>query len=298
DEGWLTPDERADVERLLERQLRKHHGDAHASLAAAASPDVGHLLASVHDPDIDSSLAHPSTVRTGPFVPEAGHVDEEAGAAVPGAAGRNVLIDEIGRGGMGAVFRGRDPELGRELAVKVLREDHRDRPEAVRRFVEEAQIAGQLQHPGVVPVYELGRFPGARPSFPTKLVKGRTLAALSRQRADLRQDEARFLTIFEQVCQTLAYAHSRGVLHRDLKPSNVMVGAFGEVQVMDWGLAKVLRHGTADTEGEAGTVIRTARARSTPAEESQAGTVLGTPAFMAPEQARGELDLVDERADV
>ena len=197
---------------------------------------------------------------------------------------------------MGAILRGRDVELGRELAIKVLLESHRGNAEVARRFVEEAQIGGQLQHPGIVPVYELGTFPDRRPFFAMKLVKGRTLASLLRERTDPGHDLPRFLSIFEQVCQTMAYAHARGVIHRDLKPSNVMVGSFGEVQVMDWGLAKVLlRGGIADEEiaGEpvAETVITTVRSGS-PAgsgSESEAGSVLGTPAYMAPEQARGEV---------
>ena len=119
-----------------------------------------------------------------------------------------------------------------------------DDPELVRRFVEEAQIGGQLQHPGIVPVYELGTFGDRRPFFTMKLVKGRTLAALlAGTRPTPRTTCRGSWAIFEQVCQTLAYAHARGVIHRDLKPSNIMVGAFGEVQVMDWGLAKVLPQG-------------------------------------------------------
>jgi tetratricopeptide (TPR) repeat protein len=155
-----------------------------------------------------------------------------------------------------------------------------------------------LQHPGVVPVYELGQFPDRRPYFTMKLVKGRTLAQLLAERTDRAQDRPRFLKVFEQVCQALAYAHARGVIHRDLKPSNIMVGAFGEVMVMDWGLAKVLKGGgNADEEAAAladVTAICTARSGS----DTQAGAVLGTPSHMAPEQARGEVESVDERADV
>src|SRR5262249_39560431 len=108
-------------------------------------------------------------------------------------------------------------------------------------FREEAQVGGQLQHPGVVPVYELGRSGDGRPYFTMKLVKGTTLSSLLRERASPTQERPRFLKIFEAVCQAVAYAHSKGVIHRDLKPHNVMVGAFGEVQLMDWGLAKVLK---------------------------------------------------------
>jgi serine/threonine-protein kinase len=215
------------------------------------------------------------------------------------------LLGEIARGGMGAILRGRDVDLGRDLAVKVLLEAHKEKPNLVKRFVEEAQIGGQLQHPGVVPVYELGSFADRRPFFTMKLVKGRTLAELLLARSSPAEDLPRFLSIFESVAQTMAYAHVRGVIHRDLKPSNVMVGSFGEVQVMDWGLAKVLPQGgvAADEAGKTPepevpvSMIRTARSGSD-ADASQAGSVLGTPGYMAPEQARGELEAVDERADV
>ena len=210
---------------------------------------------------------------------------------------------EIARGGMGEILKGRDPDLGRDVAIKVLREDLRENGDLVRRFVEEAQIGGQLQHPGVVPIYELGTFADLRPFFCMKLVKGQTLADQLEARRDPADDLPRFLSIFESIAQTIAYAHTRGVIHRDLKPSNVMVGSFGEVQVMDWGLAKVLARGGIENDAQAGkkkppeTLITTARSGSE-ADLSRAGSIMGTPSYMAPEQARGETDLVNERADV
>ncbi|MFO0957973.1 MAG: serine/threonine-protein kinase [Isosphaeraceae bacterium] len=174
----------------------------------------------------------------------------------------------------------------------------------VRRFTEEAQIGGQLQHPGIVPIYELGSLDDRRPYFSMKLVKGQTLAALLEERhpEGHAADLPRFLAIFQAIAQTMAYAHARGVIHRDLKPSNVMVGSFGEVQVMDWGLAKVLGRPPVDDETpdetpRRDTVIATARSGSE-ADASHAGAVLGTPGYMSPEQARGENAQVDERADV
>ena len=214
--------------------------------------------------------------------------------------GRYELSGVLGRGGMGEVFRGRDASLGRDLALKVLRDDHAHRADAVERFREEAQIGGQLQHPGVVPVYELGCLGDGRPYFTMKLVKGVTLEKLLHDRHDAAQDRPRFLKVFEQVCQAVAYAHARGVLHRDLKPSNVMVGAFGEVQVMDWGLAKVLgdkRRKPRPAGSATASIISTDRDGSS-GSETREGDVLGTPAYMPPEQALGEVDRLDERCDV
>ncbi len=205
---------------------------------------------------------------------------------------------------MGLVLKGRDPDLGRDVALKVLREDMQGNADMIRRFVEEAQIGGQLQHPGIVPIYELGTFTDKRPYFAMKLVKGDTLAKLLEARKSPADGLPRFLAIFGAIAQTVAYSHARGVIHRDLKPSNVMVGSFGEVQVMDWGLAKVLPRGGVVDDASAGkvtrgeTVIATARSGSEGSDISHAGSVLGTPSYMAPEQARGEIDQVDERADV
>jgi tetratricopeptide (TPR) repeat protein len=215
---------------------------------------------------------------------------------------RYELLQEIGHGGIGVVFRGRDRHLGRELAVKVLREAYRDRADARHRFIEEARVGSQLQHPAIVPVYEQGWYVDRRPFLTMKLVEGHTLAALLNERADPSEDLPRMLGIFEQVCQAMAYAHARGVVHRDLKPANIMVGAFGEVQVMDWGFAKVLAgEGTspasaAPKDCAAGPVwMQQVQGQK---RISQSGMVMGTPAYMPPEQARGEAALIDPRADV
>ena len=213
------------------------------------------------------------------------------------------VLGEIARGGMGVVLRGHDKELGRDVAMKVVHGELADRPEVLERFVEEAQVGGQLQHPGIVPVYELGLLADQRPYFTMKLVKGRTLAKMLSRRKSAEEDRARFLSIFEAICQTMAYAHSKGVIHRDIKPANVMVGGFGEVQVVDWGLSKVLSSGGVADElaaQQAGlTVIETLRSGpGSGSSDSLAGNVLGTPAYMAPEQAQGKVNQLDERADV
>ncbi len=208
------------------------------------------------------------------------------------------IAGEIARGGVGIVYKARDADLGRDVALKVLRREHASNPEVLDRLVEEAQIGGQLQHPGIVPVYGIGLQPDQRPYFAMKLIKGRTLAAVLKERKDPLRDLPRFLRVFEQVCQTIAYAHSRGVIHRDLKPSNVMVGGFGEVLVVDWGFGKVL--GRSDPMAEKlqeRTIVATVRSKGE-GSESITGSVMGTPAYMPPEQALGQIETLDERCDV
>ncbi len=222
---------------------------------------------------------------------------------------RYQIQGEIARGGMGAIMHGRNVDLGRNLAIKVLLDAHKDKPDVVHRFIEEAQIGGQLQHPGIAPVYELGKFSDMRPYFTMKLVKGKTLAMMLLERRDIF-DRGKLLGIFEQICQTMAYAHSRRVVHRDLKPANIMIGAFGEVQVMDWGLAKVLSSGGIADEKKArdhlpgNSIIQTCRNDGSGAalvgtdglgSQTMMGSVMGTPGYMSPEQALGEVDRLDER---
>ena len=263
--------------------------------------------------DFFLTIGQPTGVASGPTATPGSPSD--ASGTLPPSGQRYRFQEEIARGGMGVVLRGRDEDLGREIAIKVLLTDGKS--ELLWRFLEEARIAGQLQHPGVTPVYELGCLPNHRPYFTMKLVRGETLAHLLRQRAEPTADRPRFLKIFEQVCQTLAYAHAQGVIHRDLKPANIMVGAFGEVQVMDWGLAKVLRPGELETRrpnareatdapSSDANFLAASLLASPPPEpgasaaeaHTQDGAVLGTPAYMAPEQARGNVDRVDERSDV
>jgi hypothetical protein len=159
--------------------------------------------------------------------PEARAADEEP----PGLPG-HALVSRIDAGGMGVVWRVRDLEFHRPLAVKVIKSGLCDSPPAVRRFLAEARITGQLAHPSIVPVHAMGRLSDGRLYYTMKLVEGETLAARLRSRPGSAPWQAEMLRVFAQVCQAVAYAHVRGVIHRDLKPGNVMVGAFGEVQVI------------------------------------------------------------------
>lgn len=225
---------------------------------------------------------------------------------------RYLLEGEIARGGMGAVLRAVDCDIRREVAVKYLLDQTDARRKA--RFVEEAQITGQLEHPNIVPIHELGIDGQKRLFFSMKMVKGRSLAqVLDALRQDPRNAErefslARLLSVLMNVCHALAYAHSRGVIHRDLKPANIMLGDFGEVYVMDWGLAKVL--GTDNTFSSATapptdpSSIRTGPSskivtnRDMDADLTQDGEVLGTPVYMPPEQALGRTAEIGPRGDV
>jgi serine/threonine protein kinase len=189
------------------------------------------------------------------------------------------------------------------VALKELRPERAGQPALWARFLREAQVTGQLEHPGIVPVYEVGRRPDDQAPFYTmRFVRGRTLAEAARAYHERRgREEAgplelrELLTAFVGVCQAVAYAHSRGVLHRDLKPQNVVLGDFGEVILLDWGLAKLTGEADADLGAER---LPLALAGEGSRDETVAGQVLGTPAYMSPEQAEGRLDLLDAQTDV
>jgi serine/threonine-protein kinase len=278
--------------------LNQLHGQDDPLLAVLRQPLPSDLFTRV------VATPWPGPVETGPNGPAAAGPSPAAPAGTAGAdwpviPGYQVL-DELGRGGMGVVYCAFDPALQRRLAVKVLREEHRGQPELEQRFREEAQLTGQLQYPGIAPVHQVGRLADGRPFFAMKLIQGRTLAEVLHERRAVTDGRTEWLAVFARVCQAVAYAHSRGVIHRDLKPANVMVGAFGEVQVMDWGLAKVLRRAGDDRPHAAcpePDPIATVRTQAA-GWSSQAGSVLGTAAFMAPEQAWGDVEQLDERCDV
>ena len=189
----------------------------------------------------------------------------------------------VARGGMGTILEAEDPELGRKVALKIL--DDPSHEVARRYFENEARVTAGLEHPNIVPVHEMGFTSDGRPYFAMKLVRGRSL-----REALPGAGRMRLLGDFVKICDAVSFAHSRGILHRDLKPDNVMIGEFGEVQVMDWGLAKV--RGSPDS-GE-----RPGAARGGALHRTMDGTLLGTPAYMSPEQARGEVRALDERSDV
>ena len=201
----------------------------------------------------------------------------EVANTIPERLGRYAIIQIVGRGGMGLVLRAEDPELGRTLAIKIMRDEYLGDPAMVERFLEEARISSQLQHPGVVPVHDIGLSEGGNPYFAMKLIEGKTLEEIFKGPNRGEGELTSLLDVFETVCQAVAYAHKEGIVHRDLKPANIMVGAFGEVQVMDWGLAVSI--------AEAG-------------QKEVLRRLVGTPAYMAPEQARVGSAAPDARLDV
>jgi serine/threonine-protein kinase len=230
----------------------------------------------------------PDTVVGPTPEPPAGGADDEVPPNLPGYE----PLGRIDAGGMGVVWRVRDLQFGRSLAVKVMKSWACASPGLVGRFVGEAQICGQLAHPYIVPIHTMGRLPDGRPYYAMKLVEGRTLAALLEGGPAPAERRMGLVQVFGQLCQAVAFAHSKGIIHRDLKPDNVMVGAHGEVQLMDWGLAKVLG------DARSGEEPRAAGPGDEDAARTHAGSVLGTPAYMPPEQARGEVEAVDQRSDV
>jgi serine/threonine protein kinase len=198
---------------------------------------------------------------------------------------RYTAIEEIGRGGMGTVFLARDESLGREVAIKVSNEVAQGSVEA--RLRTEVQILARLEHPGIVPIHDAGRLADGRLFYVMKRVRGKTLLDHLGSGSDLSER----LRIFERICEPVAFAHAHGVVHRDLKPANVMVGSFGEVLVLDWGIAKVM-------SADSATVERPASALPPGEGETGPGTVVGTRGYMSPEQARGATSEVTERSDV
>ncbi|HWO23707.1 MAG TPA: serine/threonine-protein kinase, partial [Kofleriaceae bacterium] len=227
--------------------------------------------------DLTNDASDAAPIRGSQGLRPAAHVDDPE---------RYEQVGEHARGGLGRVVRAVDRKLGRTVAVKeLLRHDASNEA----RFLREAMITARLEHPGIVPVHEAGRWPNGDPYYVMKLVEGRTLKALIDERTTLR-DRLALLPHVIAIADAVGYAHSEGVIHRDLKPSNVIVGAFGETVVIDWGLARDRKRNVPDPP--APHVIYTAGSGMS----TVSGKVVGTPSYMSPEQARGEL--VDERADV
>ncbi|MCB9763416.1 MAG: SUMF1/EgtB/PvdO family nonheme iron enzyme [Alphaproteobacteria bacterium] len=256
----------------------------------------------------ETTLESPPTVGTPPALPPLATLSEQARLSV--FKERYDDIEPIAHGGMGELRRVRDRLLNRRMVVKILRPDKELTPDKAALFVAEAQVTAQLQHPGVVPVHDLGVLPDGRVWFTMKEISGITLLEAIRlvhsRAAGGRWIPVeggwtfrRLIEVFRRVCETVAFAHSRGVLHRDLKPANIMVGGFGEVMVLDWGIAKVVRtvQESAEEDLETEEIIETTRTVDS-TRGTLHGTIIGTPSYMAPEQARGMTDAIGPQTDV
>lgn len=242
------------------------------------------------------------------------HLQTVADAPDLGATKYRVL-EKFAAGGMGTIYLAEDTQLERRVALKVLHATQ-TASELAARMLREARVLAQLEHPSIVPVHDVGELPDGRVFYVMKFVQGRGLDEYARQEHELPER----LRLFQKICEAAAFAHARGVLHRDLKPANIMVGAFGEVLVMDWGLAKIVEGGLKIEVGEARIEDRRSKIVSResliekhqsniehPASsiedqasrlQTQHGTVMGTPAYMSPEQRRGEIEALDQRTDV
>jgi serine/threonine-protein kinase len=307
----LSQDDTEAIESLVRRHLLRHGNDAERSLAALSSiGPVRDDLAKLPDPDLQASLLGVTSTRR----------DLEATVSYLGSptvpGGRFRVLRPHAEGGLGVVSVAFDEELHREVALKEIQERYASENEPRSRFLLEAEITGSLEHPGIVPVYGLGHHPDGRPFYAMRFVRGESLkdAIAGFHGGHCSSGEAngarkviteslthsvqfrRLMARFLDVCNAIAYAHSRGVLHRDLKPGNILLGPFGETLVVDWGLAKVVGRadGAPGPSGEA--TLRPPSASGV--GETVAGSVIGTPAYMSPEQAEGRLDSLGPATDV
>jgi serine/threonine protein kinase len=310
DRRWITDADRAEVERLLDRKLRNRNGDSRAGLRDALDPIARDALAQVDHPEIAQSMDGlevgadaPSRPPLASFTPTIDYLP---------MATRFQMLKHHASGGLGQVWLAHDRDLNRDVALKRIRRERVHHEEARRRFIKEAQITGQLEHPNIVPVYELGRITGGdEPFYAMKMVHGRTLKDAIADYCSEHEgttsakspSEARrkLLTALVQVGQAMAYAHSRGVLHCDLKPENVILGPFGEIIVLDWGLARLRGQPAQDRESNPVSPSDSNHVRLVQdalGPETTAGRVQGSLAYMSPEQAAGKTEVFDERVDV
>jgi serine/threonine-protein kinase len=303
--GDLDAADRLAVEALVARHVHKHGGNIEKSLAAIpAGRSTQASLARVGDADIEVSLAHVGSAST-----QAGEdADRTATYSVGTATSdgqRFRILRPHAQGGLGAVFVARDEELHREVALKQLLDQHADDAESRQRFLLEAEVTGGLEHPGIVPVYGLGTYADGRPFYAMRFIRGDSLkeaiatfhadAALKRNRGARSLALRQLLRRFTDVCNAIDYAHTRGVLHRDIKPGNVIVGRHGETLVVDWGLAKSLGRAEPGSRSGERTLVPSSASGSA---STLPGSTLGTPAYMSPEQAAGDLQRLGPRSDV
>ncbi len=297
----ISSAQRIQIERVLSERLADFDGDASKALSEVVDEASLVKLASIVSKEMQQTMT---------LIEPIGSSDSSSVAAKSSSGDWNSgstqeryrLAEETGHGGMGQVWIARDTDLNRRVALKTIKPKFARQEGVVTRFLREAQITGQLEHPNVIRVYELSRSSiDQRPYFSMQLIRDkRTLKTAIREYHEARKsgtanpvEFSALLSAFVAICQALAYAHSRGVLHRDLKPQNVMLGRYGEAIVIDWGLAKF----EAQTEPSV-TITQIAVTDNEQVEDTHSGQVLGTPAYLPPEQASGKLELVDSRSDI
>ena len=289
---WINVDDRGDIERLLERKLKKHEGDIRRTLGSAADAHVRGTISKVNDQSVRQSLM---------TLPPLSQQGMQTLVKVSDEDSRYSLTLLHAEGGLGRVWRANDGELNRIVALKEIRPEHAAENDTVRRFLREAQITAQLDHPNIIPIYDLGHRPQDDiPFYTMPFLQGDTLADAI---ADYHKHKSKktkeswtlrgLLSALVHVCHAVRYANASGVVHRDLKPANIALGSFGEVILLDWGLAKVV--GQPEEVPEVRPVVLT---EVNEPQATQAGGILGSPAYMAPEQADGRLDAIDERTDI
>jgi serine/threonine protein kinase len=304
EQGTLSAARRALLEPLVREHVREHGDEVARSLfSLGMHGSVREDLEQIPDADLHASLSHVAVAPSSDGDPGA-TLSRVGAPTTPGS--RFLVLRPHAVGGLGVVSIAQDQELNREVALKEIRDEHADKPDRRARFLLEAEITGALEHPGIVPVYGLGHYPDGRPFYAMRFIQGDSLktAIVRFHGADDRAGRdpgeralalRKLLGRFIDVCNALAYAHSRGVLHRDLKPDNIMLGPYGETLVIDWGLAKTLdRTDPCATTGEVPPIPASART----AAVTLPGTALGTPAYMSPEQAAGQLDRLGPASDV
>jgi len=301
DQGALGAERHALLQALVQEHLRLHGDDAERSLAALGALGFAHQeLKQIGDADVQASLAH---VAAGGVADPHGTCASVGTSTSSGTRFR--IVRPHARGGLGEIFVAHDQELHREVALKEIQDRHADHAESRARFLLEAEITGGLEHPGIVPVYGLGQYADGRPFYAMRFIRGDSLKEaierFHRAEGSPRERRERALELrdligrFIDVCNAIAYAHSRGVLHRDLKPGNIMLGTYGETLVVDWGLAKPMERPGAAHAAEESPLQPSNRSKS---GETIAGAAVGTPSFMSPEQAAGRLDLLGPASDV
>jgi serine/threonine-protein kinase len=301
--GALDAPTHALLEALAKKHLEVHDGDPEQSLAALAiGASTREVLARVGDPEIQATLSLVGS-GSGPAEPDAESTASYGVGSATGEGQRFRVLRPHARGGLGAVYVALGTELHREVALKQILESHADDQTSRSRFLLEAEITGGLEHPGIVPVYGLGTYGDGRPYYAMRFIRGDSLKqaiAHFHAEAALKADPGRrglelrkLLRRFTDICNAIDYAHSRGVLHRDIKPGNIIIGKYGETLVVDWGLAKATGH------SDPGSGERTLRPSSgSGSAETLPGSALGTPAYMSPEQAEGDLEHLGPRSDV